>query len=102
MFSFAGWKSNSPTQEETKNGHLPREDFFVLFGERVMRTTKKAKKARQAFEDPLFVEPSAWVPPYQAWPERAKSTRELAERATNDNARKLLLIIAEGYDRLGK
>ena len=28
-------KGNSPeTQEETKNGHLPREDFFVLFGER--------------------------------------------------------------------
>jgi hypothetical protein len=62
-----------------------------------MRTTKKARKA---FEDPLFVEPSAWAPPYQAWQERAKSTRELAERATNDNAKKLLLMIADGYDRL--
>ena len=63
-----------------------------------MRALKKAK----AFEDPLFVEPSTWVPLYGAWQERAKSTRELADRATNDNAKKLLLRIAEGYDRLAK
>ena len=56
--------------------------------------------ARKAFEDCLFGEPSAWALPYQAWQERAKSTRELAERATNDNAKKLLLMIADGYDRL--
>ncbi len=62
-----------------------------------MRTIKMARKA---FEDPLFVEPSAWAPPYQAWQERAQNTRELAERETNDNAKKLLLIIADGYDRL--
>ena len=64
-----------------------------------MRAIKKAK----AFEDdPLFVEPTAWAPLYGAWQERAKSTRELAERATNDHAKKLLLMIADGYDRLAK
>jgi hypothetical protein len=64
-----------------------------------MRATKKPRKA---FEDPLLVEPLAWAPLYGAWQERAKSTRELADRATNDNAKKLLLRIAEGYDRLAK
>jgi len=63
-----------------------------------MRTTKKAK----AIEDPLFVEPSAWAPLYGAWQERAKSTRALAERAANDRAKKLLLIVADGYDRLAR
>ncbi len=61
-----------------------------------MRAIKKAK----AFEDPLFVEPSAWVPLYGAWHDRAKSTRALAERAADDRAKKLLLIVADGYDRL--
>jgi hypothetical protein len=60
------------------------------------------KLPRKAFVDRLFVEPLAWAPPYQAWRRRAKSTRELADRATNDNAKKLLLRIAEGYDRLAK
>ena len=64
-----------------------------------MRATKKPRKA---FEDPLLVEPLAWAPLYGAWQERAKNTRELADRATNDNAKKLLLRIAEGYDRLAK
>ena len=63
-----------------------------------MRAIKKAK----AFEDHLFVEPATWAPLYGAWPERAKNTRELADRATNDNAKKLLLRIADGYDRLAK
>ena len=63
-----------------------------------MRVIKKAK----AFEDHLFVEPATWAPLYGAWQERAKNTRELAERATNDNAKKLLLIVADGYDRLAK
>jgi hypothetical protein len=64
-----------------------------------MRAIKKAK----AFEDdPLFVEPATWAPLYGAWPERAKSTRALAERAANDRAKKLLLIVADGYDRLAK
>ena len=58
------------------------------------------KKARKAHEDRLFVEPGAWAPPYGAWQEQAKSTRELAERATNDHAKILLLMIAGGYDRL--
>ena len=64
-----------------------------------MRATKKPRKA---FEDPLLVEPLAWVPLYGAWQERAKNTRELADRATTDNAKKLLFRIAEGYDRLAK
>ncbi len=64
-----------------------------------MRTTKRARKAS---EDALFVEPSAWAQPYRAWRERAKDTRELAQRASNDNAKKLLLLIADGYDRLSK
>ena len=63
-----------------------------------MRAIKKAK----AFEDHLFVEPAAWAPLYGAWQEQAKNTRELADRATNDNAKKLLLRIADGYDRLAK
>jgi hypothetical protein len=64
-----------------------------------MRATKKPRKA---FEDPLFVEPLAWVPLYGAWQERAKDTRVLADRATSDDAKKLLFRIAEGYDRLSK
>ena len=59
-------------------------------------------RATKAFEDHLFVEPAAWAPLYGAWQERAKSTRALAERATNDRAKKLLLIVADGYDRLAK
>jgi hypothetical protein len=64
-----------------------------------MRTTKRARKAS---EDALFVEPLAWAPLYGAWQERAKDTRELAQRSSNDNAKQLLLKIAEGYDRLAK
>ena len=64
-----------------------------------MRATKKPRKA---FEDHLFVEPAAWAPLYGAWQERAKHTRALADRATNNTAKKLLLRIAEGYDRLAK
>jgi hypothetical protein len=64
-----------------------------------MRATKKLRKA---FEGPLLVEPLAWAPLYGAWQEQAKNTRELADRATNDTAKKLLLRIAEGYDRLAK
>jgi hypothetical protein len=60
------------------------------------------KLPRKAFVHRLFVEPSAWAPLYGAWQERAKCTRELAERATNDHAKKLLLMIADGYDRLAK
>ena len=59
-------------------------------------------KKRKAFEDHLFVEPLAWAPPYQAWRERAKNTRALAERVTNDRAKKLLLVIAESYERLAR
>ena len=62
-----------------------------------MRTIKEARKA---FENCLFVEPLAWAPPYQAWQERAKNTRELAGRVTNDRAKALLLMIAESYERL--
>ena len=63
-----------------------------------MRAIEKAK----VFEDTLFVEPAAWTSLYGAWEERAKSTRALAERAANDRAKRLLLIVADGYDRLAK
>jgi hypothetical protein len=64
-----------------------------------MRALKMALKPH---EDRLFVEPAGWTLLYGAWQDRAKSTRELAERATNDHAKKLLLIIADVYDRLSK
>ena len=41
-------------------------------------------------------------PSYQAWQERAQNTRELAERATSDRAKTLLLMIAESYERLAR
>ena len=64
-----------------------------------MRTIRVARKA---FEKRLFVEPLAWAPSYQAWQERAQNTRELAERATSDRAKTLLLMIAESYERLAR
>jgi len=64
-----------------------------------MRATKISRKA---FENRLFVEPLAWAPPYQAWPERAQKTRELAERVRTGHAKKLLLMIAETYERLAR
>jgi hypothetical protein len=60
------------------------------------------RAALKAFENRLFVEPSAWAPSYQAWQERAQDTRELAERATSDRAKTLLLMIAESYERLAR
>jgi len=66
------------------------------FGERVMRTTKKARKAS---EDPLFAKSSAWTPPYQAWQERA---RKLVERVRDGQAKNLLVLIAETYERLAR
>ena len=64
-----------------------------------MRATKKARKA---FEDLLFVEPSAWAPLYGAWQERAKNTRELADLVTDSQAKSLLTQIAETYERLAR
>ena len=64
-----------------------------------MRATKKPRKA---FEDPLLVEPSAWAPAYQAWQERAKNTRELADLVTDGQAKSLLTQIAETYERLAR
>lgn len=63
---------------------------------------KTTREARNAVENRLFVEPSAWAPLYQAWQERAKDTRALAGRATNDRAKTLLIMIAEGYERLAR
>jgi hypothetical protein len=60
------------------------------------------KAARKAIENCLFVEPSTWAPPYQAWQERARNTRELAGRVANDRAQTLLLMIAESYERLAR
>jgi hypothetical protein len=76
-----------------------RVKTFLLILGRVMGVLKIARKTH---EDRLFVEPAGWAPLYGAWQERAKSTRELAERATNDHAKKLLLMIADVYDRLSK
>ena len=64
-----------------------------------MRTIREARKA---FENRLFVEPTAWAPPYQAWQERAQNTRELADRAKDGQAKNLLTQIAETYDRLAR
>jgi hypothetical protein len=64
-----------------------------------MRTTKEA---RQAFENRLIVEPSAWTPPYQAWQERAHDTRDLAGLAKDGQAKNLLTQIAETYERLAR
>jgi len=64
-----------------------------------MRTTKIARKA---IENRLFVEPSSWAPPYQAWPERAQNTRDLADLVTNGQAKNLLIQIAETYERLAR
>ncbi len=64
-----------------------------------MRTTKKAQNVS---EDPLSVEPSAWAPPYEAWQERARSTRALVEGVREGQAKNLLILIAETYERLGK
>jgi hypothetical protein len=63
---------------------------------------KTIKTARQAFENRLFVEPTAWAPPYQAWQERAQNTRELADRAKDGQAKNLLTQIAETYERLAR
>ena len=64
-----------------------------------MRTIKKARKA---IENRLFVEPTAWAPPYQAWLERAQNTRELADLARDGQAKNLLTQIAETYERLSR
>ena len=64
-----------------------------------MRATKKPRKA---FEDRLFVEPSAWAPPYQAWQKRAHNTRELAGLVNDGQAKTLLIKIAETYERLAR
>ena len=58
--------------------------------------------ARKAFENRLFVEPSSWAPPYQAWQERAQNTRELAGLAKDGQAKNLLTQIAETYERLAR
>ncbi len=63
---------------------------------------RRTMQTRKAVENRLFVEPQAWAPPYQAWQERAQSTRELAGRVTNDRAKTLLLMIAESYERLAR
>ena len=63
-----------------------------------MRTIKIARKA---FENRLFVEPLTWAPPYQAWQERAQNARELADLVTDGQAKNLLILIAQTYERLG-
>ena len=60
------------------------------------------KIARKAIENCLFVEPSSWAPPYQAWQERAQNTRELAGLVKDGQAKNLLIQIAETYERLAR
>jgi hypothetical protein len=57
---------------------------------------------RKAFENRLFVEPSAWAPSYQAWQERAQESRELAGLVRDGQAKTLLIQIAETYERLAR
>ena len=73
--SFADYKSVQQAQAEVeRRGRLRHEDAFSDPDRDVMRARSKARKA---YDDRLFVEPAAWAPAYQAWEERAKSTREL-------------------------
>ena len=60
------------------------------------------REGPKAFENRLFVEPLGWAPPYQAWQERAKSTRELAGLVRDGQAKNLLTQIAESYERLDR
>lgn len=83
---------------ETKSGRRTPQDAG-MFMSKFVRTMKNA---RQAFENRLFVEPSSWAPPHQAWQQRAQSTRELAELAKDGQAKNLLTLIAETYDRLAR
>jgi hypothetical protein len=86
-----GWKQ--------KAGVFNPKAPFCSFSEIVMRAIKVARKA---FENRLFVEPQAWAPPYQAWQERAQDTRELADLVTDGQAKNLLILIAQTYERLGR
>jgi hypothetical protein len=81
----------------TKSERLHPEDAFVF-----IRRASDAhdQKTRKASEGPLFAKSSAWEPPYQAWQERAKSTRELAGLVRDGQAKNLLILIAETYGRL--
>ena len=56
----------------------------------------------EKFEDCPIVEPLAWRPAFQAWQERADMTRELAALVADSNARNLLMLIAETYERLAR
>jgi hypothetical protein len=47
-----------------------------------------------------MVEPLTWTTAIQGWQERASITRDLADRVADDKARQLLLMIADGYERL--
>ncbi len=56
----------------------------------------------ERFEDCPLVEPLAWRPAFQAWRERADMTRELAGFVTDGQAKRLLILIAETYERLAR
>ncbi len=82
--------------EQEASVFIPKTPW-CSFGERAMGATKKARKAS---ENPLLAKSSAWVPPYQAWQVRAKSTRKLVEGVRDGQAKNLLILIAETYERL--
>ena len=63
-----------------------------------MRAIKKAK----AFEDPLFVEPTAWAPLYGAWQEKQKTPASLPIVQRMITPKNCFSWIADGYDRLAK
>ncbi len=84
--------------EQEASVFIPKTPW-CSFGERAMRTTKKARKAS---EDPLLAKSSARTPPYLAWQERAKCTRELAGLLREGRVKNLLTQIAETYERLDR
>jgi len=54
----------------------------------------------ECYDERLMVEPLTWTTAIQGWQERASVTRDLADRVADDKARQLLLMIADGYERL--
>ena len=58
--------------------------------------------APEGFEDCPIVEPLAWRPAFQAWQERADTTRELAALVADRRAKNLLLLIADTYERFAR
>jgi hypothetical protein len=65
-----------------------------------MDVSEYVEALNECRDDPLMVEPLTWTTAIQGWQERASITRDLANRVADDKARHLLLMIADGYERL--